>query len=339
MIINEALIERLLNEHESDTLDFKERQYAFPRGSDFEKSELLKDILAFANTARKTDAFILIGVKEVKGGVSIPVGINDSIDDASLQQFVNSKTQRSVMFSYHERSFQGVMLGVFQISIQDRQTYLLMDYGKLKKNIVYIREGTSTKEASPDEILGWGRDENDPLMTDRARKLLEYLVREADGHMDSMPTSNEMVAALGVNLSECKEAIEELESLGFVTPIGDAGSPIGYGRARLGAAAFVKFVSRFMPDLDIVIEIKRTLGAFPESGDYVSSESVLQATNIPLVRLQLLIDYLRDAEMIDASPCWLGDGKLGFAHGRLLPLGKRALRGLDPLPNLEVMIR
>jgi Ni,Fe-hydrogenase III component G len=61
------LIEELLNEEESSTLDFKRDQYKFDTAtSDHVKSELLKDVLAFANTWRRTEAYILIGVDRRK---------------------------------------------------------------------------------------------------------------------------------------------------------------------------------------------------------------------------------------------------------------------------------
>lgn len=64
--------ESLLYSSESDTLDFKLCQYHFDDKE--KKAEFLKDILAFANSWRKTDAYILIGVKDVPGGKSEVVG-------------------------------------------------------------------------------------------------------------------------------------------------------------------------------------------------------------------------------------------------------------------------
>lgn len=150
--ISSEVIEQLLNECESSALDFKAEQYRFISASDEEKSELLKDILAFANALRRTDAYILIGIREVKGSRAIPTGITEDLDDAQIQQFVNSKTQRSVEFSYQTIPYEEVKIGLIYIPIQERPFYLKKDYGKLKKNIVYIRRGTSTGEASPDKI-------------------------------------------------------------------------------------------------------------------------------------------------------------------------------------------
>ena len=94
------LLERLLHEAEGTSLDFKSAQYPFEHATDEEKSELLKDILALTNSWRRTTAYILIGVEEVKGGRSNVVGVDRHLDDASLHQFVNGKTQRPVEFSY-----------------------------------------------------------------------------------------------------------------------------------------------------------------------------------------------------------------------------------------------
>src|SRR2546426_7301047 len=66
--MNDAQFERLLYEEESNTLDFKKEQYRFAKASDDEKSELLKDILGFANAWRRSEAYILIGVENVRGG-------------------------------------------------------------------------------------------------------------------------------------------------------------------------------------------------------------------------------------------------------------------------------
>ena len=156
----QALIELLLYEEEGATLDFKSGQYKFTGASDEEKSELLKDILAFANAWRRTDAYILVGVKEVKGGQSIVTGINDHLDDAHLQQFVNAKINRPLEFSYRTIEFNEVKLGLFQITAQKRPLYLQKDFGKLKKSTVYIRRGSSTETASPDEVALMGADAN-----------------------------------------------------------------------------------------------------------------------------------------------------------------------------------
>jgi len=154
--ITDGLIEELLNETEGEALDFKRDQYQFTGASDEEKSELLKDVLAFANSWRRTDAFILVGVQQARVGRSEPVGVSEHLDDASLQQFVCSKTQRPLQFRYVPREFEGVQLGLLQIPVQKRPIYLNRDYGRLQQDAVYIRRGSSTDVAKPDELTRMG---------------------------------------------------------------------------------------------------------------------------------------------------------------------------------------
>ena len=180
------LFEELLNEDESSTLDFKREQYPFQNATDDEKSELLKDVLAFANAWRRTGAYILIGVDDVKGGRSKVIGIGSSFDDPSIQQFINSKTNRPIDFSYEVFSFESLQIGIVHIPLQDRPIYLKKDFGKLRKDVVYIRRGSSTDTASPDEIA----------------KIGTLKFREVIGTVPSLPKSNPLIGELRRELEQ-----------------------------------------------------------------------------------------------------------------------------------------
>ena len=67
MTFDSRLLENLLNQAEGPALDFKQEQYLFDNADVGTKAELLKDILALANSWRLATAYILIGVKEIKG--------------------------------------------------------------------------------------------------------------------------------------------------------------------------------------------------------------------------------------------------------------------------------
>ena len=158
MQMNGVLLERLLQQEEGPALDFKQDQYPIDKRSTPEiradlRSELIKDILAMANASREVTAYILIGVEEIRGGRSRIVGVQDHLDDANLHQLINSKTQRPVEFSYLSFSYKGSDIGVIEIPVQDRFLYLTQDYGKLHGNVVYIRDGSSTRTATPDEVI------------------------------------------------------------------------------------------------------------------------------------------------------------------------------------------
>lgn len=159
-VMTSELFEHLLSQEEGPSLDFKRDQYKFEKGSGPDskgilksKSELLKDILAFANTIRTSPAYILIGVEEIRGGRSKVVGIKRHLDDARLHQFVNTKTQRRVEFSYSTFTVGGYQVGVIEIGQdQDRPIFLKKRFGKVKKEEVYVRDGSSTSVASPAEV-------------------------------------------------------------------------------------------------------------------------------------------------------------------------------------------
>ncbi|CCQ49084.1 helix-turn-helix domain-containing protein [Crocosphaera watsonii] len=153
-----TLIESLLHQNEGTALDFKKEQYPFQRATDEQKSELLKDILAFANSWRQDDAYIVIGVEEVVGGRHIPVGTEDHLTDSRLQQFINGKTNREVKLAYEVHTFEDKKIGVIRIPKQERPIYATRDYGKVRKRAVYYRLGSSTKIANPDDIARMGRD-------------------------------------------------------------------------------------------------------------------------------------------------------------------------------------
>jgi hypothetical protein len=176
------LFESLLFEEEGTTIDFKKEQYRFVNASDDEKSELMKDILGFANAWRRAKAYILVGVEEVRGDKSNVVGIlaSEQLDDHSLQQFVNSLVNTPIHFQYRAFSYQGKQVGIFVLDGgQKRPIYLRRNYGTLEKEKVYVRRGSSTnpsKPASLDEIalMGAGRPR------DRAELLVEFAEVDRD---------------------------------------------------------------------------------------------------------------------------------------------------------------
>ena len=146
---------------ESDTFDFKEGQYKFYGGTDDEKSELLKDILAFANTRKSADAFIVIGIAEKNGRLEKIVGVTDVLQDNDVQQFVCSKTNRRIKFLVYSDKLQGADINVVQIAKhQKRPIFLTKSFAKLGARAVLVRSGSSTATASPDEIAEMARGKN-----------------------------------------------------------------------------------------------------------------------------------------------------------------------------------
>lgn len=154
--MDERLIRDLLRKTESDALDFKRDQYPFAGQSDELKSELLKDIISFANAWKDSDAYILIGVREKQQRADGLQGVSHHLPDHELQEFVN-KTNRPVRFDIAAVTFDGVELDAIRVAhTQNRPIYLAKDFGRLTGRTVYIRRGSSTDIAEPDEIANMG---------------------------------------------------------------------------------------------------------------------------------------------------------------------------------------
>ena len=157
--MNESELTALLHRSESETLDFKSKQYLFARANDEEKSELLKDIVAMANAWKSSDGYIVIGVEEQHERATGLCGADPTLGDSDVQQFVNSKTNRPISFRLQVLQHQGANLTIIHIDKnQKRPIYLLKNFGLLEKAAVYIRRGSSTAIAAPDEIAEMGKE-------------------------------------------------------------------------------------------------------------------------------------------------------------------------------------
>ena len=180
--------------------------------------------------------YILIGVREVKGGRSEIIGVESHLDDANIHQFVNGKTQRPVEFSYLPFRTVDGEIGVIQIPLQERPVYLKRRFGGLDKNEVLIRDGNSTRVASPDEIARMGAEQ---ALSGTPQFILEWA--DVDQHkilhsphvvhsllLDPMLPSDTFARrrsyGLGIdpfaNRSYSKEVIVCAAERNFLTPLG-----------------------------------------------------------------------------------------------------------------------
>lgn len=191
-MLSEALLEELRFKGEGSDLDYKAERYRFAQASDDDKSAMLKDILAFANAYREGPAYVLLGFKENAPHPAEVTGLppDGAIDDSRVQQFVNSKLNAKLEFRYEEGLLGDRHIAVISIPKQRRPFYLTRDYGKLTRDTVYVRRGSSTGIASPDEIARMGTTrgvvktvldfqtpDNDPLPNAFERRFINFPAR------------------------------------------------------------------------------------------------------------------------------------------------------------------
>lgn len=144
------ILEDLLEEgYESERLDFKATEYRTEQ-----RENIIKDIMAMANSLCEDDKYIITGVKDRNGTCEI-LGIDESFvtDDSNYQQLILDNIEPDVRFSYFTTSYQGKKLGVFHIYGNiDRPYMLKKKTGSLRKGFCLIRKGSQQSEVSRSDL-------------------------------------------------------------------------------------------------------------------------------------------------------------------------------------------
>ncbi len=155
----EAIIQLIQRGFESLKVDYKRiLDLSIPK----HKAELIKDVSAMANTVDRDDSltalgldpkigFLIIGVDERDGSLHDISHLN--LDDAKLQEIVNSKIDPPIRFLFRTFDHTGpdgrvVELGAIIVPESYKPPHRVKKkFDKLRKDQCFVREGTSTREA------------------------------------------------------------------------------------------------------------------------------------------------------------------------------------------------
>jgi hypothetical protein len=145
-------VQELLDCHaEGDYLDFKEDNY-----SKDNKDELVKDIIAFANSHSVRDKFIIIGAKEQN---NLFDGFSDfdtsSIDESKIQQIITSNIKDDLDVKTKLLDFDGHPIFAIKIPVTNNANRPFMakkQLNRIKENEMFIRRGSSTVNPSKRDL-------------------------------------------------------------------------------------------------------------------------------------------------------------------------------------------
>ena len=136
---------------ETDYLDFKEEWVVFPK--------LAKHILALSNIA---GGAMIFGLKENDDGTVEPVGLSKFLDkeeiNKGLSKYIPSDVSWTVIdFPYEESEYPKLKGKKFQVLLVEFNSHLIpflsLKAGDgIKDNTVYVRRGTSSTEATHDDM-------------------------------------------------------------------------------------------------------------------------------------------------------------------------------------------
>jgi hypothetical protein len=152
--MNIKLFEYLLSLPENDIIDFKEVCHQFNGKKEDDDGKFIKDILSFGNSIRTETAYIISGVKFVGANKSL-VGTIPMMDDASLQQKVETKVFPKPKFTSYMFPYQGMEFGIIEIPVQtyERPLTATIVLKGCKPGTIYIRRGSSNAEADGIESI------------------------------------------------------------------------------------------------------------------------------------------------------------------------------------------
>jgi len=187
-------IPSLLKRPEGETLDFKADNYDMSNRKS--KRSFAKDLASLANTPRKGDAHLILGVEEQGDGSYKLVGINRHIDDADLQSVAASFLEPCPRFLYQVIQHDGVLLGLINIPkgrrpVVPKKNEKDKDGSDLVKGTIYFRHGSQNVAASMEEqayIWGWFFDKI---------SLAEFSVRSSEKNASPSKNLNANALLLG----------------------------------------------------------------------------------------------------------------------------------------------
>jgi len=146
----------LLIRPESSVLDFKSEFYDLNNDPDGNKlAKFIKDVLAFCNTIREQNAFIIFGVKENSDKTKILLGLSSSIDDSILQDKIKDKIYPRPTFCLYTITFEGKQYAILDFPIV-KYAFPVTSTVKLKGveiGKVYYRQGTMNSEALAMDVI------------------------------------------------------------------------------------------------------------------------------------------------------------------------------------------
>lgn len=140
-------------DNEEPKIDSKRTLDITTRGN---KAELIKDIIAITNSEPINDptGYYIIGAKH-KQLFDIS---SLKLDDATLQQIINSKCHKPIDFQYKQFSIEDKTIGVIVIPKSDKKPHLVSedyfdDHGNklLQRGTCFIRKGSSTSIATKED--------------------------------------------------------------------------------------------------------------------------------------------------------------------------------------------
>jgi len=148
-----TIIELIEDYQEGDFLDFKKEEYGRSK-----KHELIKDVLAFANSEHVGDKFIIIGLKKTGEELDF-FDIEHPEDSSNIQSIIHDNIKPDLNIDYNPYTYQSSKLVILTIKNPTDKPYSTKKIVAnptggvaLAENSFKIRKGSRIKDISRDDL-------------------------------------------------------------------------------------------------------------------------------------------------------------------------------------------
>ena len=163
------------NGYESNFLDFKTKMYP-SKG----KPDLLKDILAMANSNYLGKKYIIMGIQDDGVGGKKTCGINpeEKVDSSNYQQFILNNIEPDLNFDLYYINYLGKELAIIEIGSSSDKPYIIKkDFPGIKQGLCLVRKGSTNAVANRADFDSFYSEKSGGFVP----KILRNCLRAIDG--------------------------------------------------------------------------------------------------------------------------------------------------------------
>lgn len=142
--MNEQQLREIISKGENESIDFK-REFYIENPS--QKAEFIKDIIALCNSA-SNKGYLIIGVEN--NGTLFGI---ENLPEERIQQIAHTYIYPNVILKCFKVILDEKTVGIIEIEGTEKPHRVIKEIDRLFINDVFIRHGSTTAKASPDEMF------------------------------------------------------------------------------------------------------------------------------------------------------------------------------------------
>jgi tetratricopeptide (TPR) repeat protein len=282
--MNEQQLREIIAKGENESVDFK-RELHIENPS--QKAEFIKDIIALSNST-PDKGYLIIGI-ENNGNL---FGI-DALLEERIQQIAHTYIYPNVILKCYKIVLDKKLIGIVEINGTEKPHRVIKEIDRLVVNDVFIRHGSTTAKASPDEMFRMKKKETETDLE------IQTLCLSAQKH---------------IKLGNIDQAIVAYSKTIDLMPTSEL--LLSRGRARL--TSFELDPNNYISG-NLCVPVDTGMLALKDFSDALKlQESLAFEKEIRLARLELFSICQLDDPCWDADLVWAEENTNDNEYGRVL---------------------